>query len=105
MLGLTAAHRSLPFGTYVRVTRVESGRRLVVRVNDRGPFVRGRIIDLSYAAAKVLDLTGVGVARVRVEVIDPEEGARLHGRQSEHLHRTGLRTWTEDDFVRVERTH
>ena len=69
MNDLTAAHRALPFGTHVLVTNLENDRTVVVRINDRGPFVRGRIIDLSYAAARVLGLVGPGTARVRVEVM------------------------------------
>lgn len=64
---MTAAHRTLPFGTRVRVTHLESGRHVVVRINDRGPFVKGRIIDLSYAAARKLGMVREGVAKVRVE--------------------------------------
>jgi rare lipoprotein A len=69
MNDLTAAHRTLPFGTYVMVTNLASDRSVVVRINDRGPFKRGRTIDLSYAAARVLGLIGPGTARVRVEVL------------------------------------
>jgi rare lipoprotein A len=65
--GMTAAHRTLPFGTRVRVTHLASGRQVEVRINDRGPFVQGRIIDLSYAAAQKLGMVREGVARVRVE--------------------------------------
>ena len=64
---MTAAHRTLPFGTRVRVTHLESGLHVEVRVNDRGPFVKGRIIDLSYAAARKLGMVREGVAKVRVE--------------------------------------
>ena len=64
---LTAAHRTLPFGTKVRVTNLDNGRSVVVRVNDRGPFVRGRIIDLSQAAARRIDMDRAGVARVRLQ--------------------------------------
>ncbi|WP_454916671.1 septal ring lytic transglycosylase RlpA family protein [Xanthobacter sediminis] len=67
---LTAAHRSLPFGTKVRVTNVRNGKSVVVRINDRGPFVRGRIIDVSRAAASHLGFTGHGVARVSLAVVD-----------------------------------
>lgn len=67
MNDMTAAHRTLPFGTNVMVTNLENDRSVVVRINDRGPFVRGRIIDLSYAAARVLGLIGPGTARVRLE--------------------------------------
>lgn len=67
--GMTAAHRSLPFGTRVRVTHLGNGRSVTVRINDRGPFVAGRIIDLSRGAAKVIGMTAQGVARVMVEVL------------------------------------
>src|SRR5215470_15856576 len=63
---LTAAHRTLPFGTLVRVTNVGNGRSVVVRVNDRGPFVRGRIIDLTPAGAHALGFSGI--ARVTLEI-------------------------------------
>ncbi len=101
MLDLTAAHRSLPFGTYLRVTSLDNARSLIVRVNDRGPFVRGRVIDLSYAAAKVLDLPRAGVARVRLEVLPSGKGARLHARQVDLVRRKGLRTWTDADFAEL----
>lgn len=61
---LTAAHRSLPFGTQTRVTNERTGRSVVVRINDRGPFIRGRVIDLSWAAARAIGLSGL--ARVRL---------------------------------------
>ena len=77
---LTAAHRSLPFGTLVMVTNLANDRSVVVRINDRGPFVRGRIIDLSYAAARVLGLVGPGTGRVRLEVLG---GAEAPARPSE----------------------
>ena len=66
---LTAAHRTLPFGTRVKVTRIDNGKSVVVKINDRGPFVKGRIIDLSKAAAKKLDMINAGVARVRIKVV------------------------------------
>lgn len=65
---MTAAHRTLPFGTRVQVTNLENGRRVRVRINDRGPFTNGRIIDLSRAAARKLDMIRAGTVRVRVEV-------------------------------------
>jgi rare lipoprotein A len=64
---LTAAHRTLPFGTRVRVTHLGNGRTIVVEVADRGPFVRGRVIDLSRRAARSLGFVGAGLARVRIE--------------------------------------
>ena len=67
--GLTAAHRSLPFGTKVRVTNVATGRTVTVRVNDRGPFVKGRVIDVSHAAAESLGMVGNGVAKVKLDVV------------------------------------
>jgi len=64
---MTAAHPKLPFGTKVRVTNLDNGRSVVVKINDRGPFVKGRIIDLSYAAARKLGMVRAGTAKVRVE--------------------------------------
>jgi rare lipoprotein A len=66
---LTAAHRSLPFGTRIRVTNLDTGQFVTVRVNDRGPFVRGRAIDVSSSAAKVLGITRQGVAKVKLDVV------------------------------------
>jgi rare lipoprotein A len=66
---MTAAHRSLPFGTRVRVTNMRNGRSVIVRINDRGPFIRGRVIDLSVGAARVIGMIGRGIAPVKVEVI------------------------------------
>jgi rare lipoprotein A len=66
MYQLTAAHRTLPLGSWVHVTNLENGRSIEVRVNDRGPFVRGRIIDLSYAAARAVGMVRQGVVRVQV---------------------------------------
>jgi rare lipoprotein A len=65
----TAAHKSYPFGTVVRVDDLDTGRSVVVTINDRGPFVEGRIIDLSYASARALGIVQKGVARVRIHVI------------------------------------
>jgi rare lipoprotein A len=69
MRKFTAAHRTLPFGTRVRVTNLSNGKSVVVRVNDRGPFKRGRIIDVSYAAAKAIGMVRAGTARVRIEIV------------------------------------
>ena len=63
---MTAAHRSLPFGTSVQVTNLRNGRSVVVRINDRGPFIRGRIIDVTKAAASKLGFVGAGTARVKI---------------------------------------
>jgi rare lipoprotein A len=66
---LVAAHRTAPFGTYAMVTNLANGRTVQVRINDRGPAVAGRVIDLSYAAAHQLDMVHVGVTRVKVEFL------------------------------------
>lgn len=65
---MTAAHRSLPFGTWVRVTRMDTGKHVDVRINDRGPFISGRIIDISRSAAAQLGMLDAGLARVKVEI-------------------------------------
>ncbi len=70
---MTAAHRTLPFGTRVRVTRVDNGDSVIVRINDRGPFKPGRVIDLSEKAAENLRITDKGLAAVKLEVLDREE--------------------------------
>lgn len=71
MYAMTAAHKTLPLPTYVRVTDLDTGNRVVVRVNDRGPFVEGRVIDLSYVAAVKLGIADRGIARVEVRALDP----------------------------------
>ena len=78
MYAMTAAHKELPLPTYVRVRNLSNGRTIIVRVNDRGPFVHNRIIDLSYAAAMKLDMVGAGTALVEVEAITfgDQPGAR-----------------------------
>jgi rare lipoprotein A len=68
---LTAAHRSLPFDSMVRVTNLRNGRSTIVRINNRGPYVRGRILDVSAVAARRLDMCGAGVIPVRMEVLQP----------------------------------
>jgi rare lipoprotein A len=68
--GMTAAHRTLKFGTRVKVVNLRNGKSVIVRINDRGPFIRGRVIDLAYGAAKVVGLTKSGVAKVRISVLD-----------------------------------
>lgn len=74
--GISAAHTTLPLPSYVEVTALDTGRRIVVRVNDRGPFARGRVIDLSRGAAEQLGVKAQGVAPVRVRVIEPSERDR-----------------------------
>jgi rare lipoprotein A len=74
----TAAHKTLPFNTIVRVTSKVSGKSVLVRINDRGPFVPGRIIDLSRIAASAIDMVGTGLAAVTVEVVELGDGRTHH---------------------------
>ncbi len=69
MLAMTAAHKSLPLPTYAQITNLKNGKKVIVKINDRGPFEHDRLIDLSYAAAKKLDIVGHGTAKVRVRTI------------------------------------
>ncbi len=86
----TAAHKTLPFNTIVRVTNLNNGLSVEVRINDRGPFVKGRIIDLSRAAAEKLDMTASGVAPVRIEIISLPEGFKKDGIiKSDEVHPEG----------------
>ena len=73
MYDFTAAHRALPLGSVIRVTNVSNGRSVRVRVNDRGPYIRGRVLDLSYAAAYRLGMVRSGLARVTIEIVEGEE--------------------------------
>jgi rare lipoprotein A len=77
MYDITAAHKTLPFGTRVTVHDLENGRDVTVRINDRGPFIEGRIIDLSYAAAQAMHMPGI--AQVRLEILDLEQAAAIPG--------------------------
>ncbi len=70
MYGLTAAHKTLPLNTIIRVTNLENNKSLILRINDRGPYVKGRILDCSYGAALKLGFVGQGTARVKIEVIE-----------------------------------
>lgn len=78
MYDLTAAHPSLPLGSWVRVTNLRNGRAVVVRINDRGPIVPGRIIDLSYNTARVLRFDSKGLQRVRLDVVSNKKTARTN---------------------------
>jgi len=73
MYDMTAAHLTLPMGSYVRVTNLRNGKAVVVRVNDRGPIVPGRIIDLSYGAAQALQFKHRGLQRVRLDLVQPDQ--------------------------------
>ena len=76
MFELTAAHRQLPLGTYVKVTNLRNGKSIIVRVNDRGPYIRGRIMDRSYSAARMLDFHA-GVEKVRLDIVESQTVASL----------------------------
>lgn len=93
---LTAAHKSLPFNTVVRVKNIDNGKTVDVRVNDRGPFVKNRIIDLSFAAAKKIDMTKSGTARVVIQVIKPGDNATYH-----HLHKKGVATQKSSSSIKT----
>jgi rare lipoprotein A len=77
MNALTAAHKTLPFGTKVKVTNLENGKSVTVRITDRGPFVKGRVIDLSLAAAKKIDMVKAGVAQVEIRRMGDDAVARV----------------------------
>ena len=70
MYGLTAAHKTLPLNTIVRVTNLANNKSLILRINDRGPYIKGRILDCSYGAAKKLDFLLQGTTKVRIEIIE-----------------------------------
>ena len=80
LYGMSAAHKTLPLPSYVKVTNLDNNRSVILRVNDRGPFYSDRIIDLSYAAAKKLGYAETGTARVKVEGIDPQQWWAQRGR-------------------------
>jgi rare lipoprotein A len=85
MYDKTAAHKTLPFGTYAKVENQSNLREIVVRINDRGPFVKGRIVDLSYGAARAIGLVGPGVARVRLVALSKEVGKIKSGNKYKPL--------------------
>ncbi|HEY2499467.1 MAG TPA: septal ring lytic transglycosylase RlpA family protein [Candidatus Angelobacter sp.] len=78
MFEFTAAHRKLPLGTFVKVTNLKNGKWIIVRVNDRGPYVGNRIMDLSYSAARMLNFRD-GVERIRIDLVQPENVAVNQG--------------------------
>lgn len=81
MYGVTAAHKTLPLGTVCRVTNLENSKSLILRINDRGPYVKGRILDCSYGAAKKLDFIRQGTTKVKIEVIEWGDGVYMHHRK------------------------
>ena len=78
MYGVTAAHKTLPLGTVCRVINLENNRSLILRINDRGPYIKGRILDCSYGAAKKLDFIRQGTTKVKIEVMEWGDGEYMH---------------------------
>ena len=78
MYGVSAAHKELPFNTVVRVTNEDNGKSLIIRINDRGPYISGRILDCSFGAAKKLGFVGEGTAPVKIEVLEWGDGEYMH---------------------------
>lgn len=89
MYAMTAAHRTLPLGSIVRVTHIGNGKKVVVKINDRGPFVEGRIIDLSYGAARKIGMAKEGIARVSVEAFAGQPGIPSIGSSSSFFLQVG----------------
>ena len=81
MYGLTAAHKTLPLNTVARVTNLENGKSLILRINDRGPYIVGRMLDCSYGAAKKLDFIKQGKTKVQVDIIEWGDGKYMHHRK------------------------
>ncbi len=100
MFAMSAAHKTLPIPTYLRVTNIENGRKVIVRVNDRGPFHGNRIIDLSYAAAMKLGFANQGVAAVNIEAIDPAAWNNRHN-QTVPVTRQIPEVGTQGIFIQV----
>lgn len=97
--GLTAAHKTLPFNSVVRVTNLDNGKQVTVRINDRGPYARGRIIDLSRAAAREVDMIGPGVARVRLEILKTDRP--LTGDLSREIFSVQIASLSDADAARA----
>jgi rare lipoprotein A len=86
MFAMTAAHKTIPLGSIVKVTRKATGKSIIVRINDRGPYKKRRIIDLSYAAASSLGMKRKGVSRVQIEVVSDKQGRLLSDKQEFYVH-------------------
>ena len=78
MYGITAAHKTIPLNTIARVTNKSNGKSIILRINDRGPYVNGRILDCSYGAAKKLGFMSMGTANVKIEIIELGDGVYMH---------------------------
>jgi rare lipoprotein A len=81
MYGVTAAHKTLPLNTVCRVTNTVNNKSLILRINDRGPYIKGRILDCSYGAAKKLDFINAGTTKVKIEVIEWGDGKYMQHRK------------------------
>ncbi len=101
MYGMTAAHKSLPIPTYVRVRNLNNGRQVIVRVNDRGPFHTGRIIDLSYAAAAKLGMLANGTAQVEVTAINPRTWQSSSAVRDQGVRQTPVRAVSSGSYIQV----
>ncbi|MBN1647491.1 MAG: septal ring lytic transglycosylase RlpA family protein [Spirochaetales bacterium] len=100
---LSAAHKTLPFNTIVRVTNLENGKTIDVRINDRGPFVEDRIIDLSMAAAKDLGMVGRGVAKVSLRVLKMGDGQTYHGVYTANAGKYSIQVGSYSDRANAEK--
>lgn len=105
MYGVSAAHKTLPLGTQVRVTNLENNRSVVLVINDRGPFVHGRILDLSYGAAKELGTVERGVARVRITAMGSIPNVRIASAEQSAIKYYHVRVGAFADRENAERTH
>ena len=76
--GVTAAHKTLPLGTVVRVTNLDNSKSIILRINDRGPYIDGRMLDCSYGAAKKLGFMSIGTANVKIDIIEVGDGVYMH---------------------------
>lgn len=101
MYEMSAAHKTLPLPSFVRVTNLQNGKQVVVRVNDRGPFHRGRVIDLSYAAALKLDLLKTGVADVKLDVIHVDEDGKMTVGRSPTITNKNINKTNQQLFIQV----
>ena len=101
---LTAAHKTLPFNTIVEVENLQNGETVLVRINDRGPFVEGRVIDLSRAAAAAIGMVAQGIAKVSVEVVSLGDGATYHNTAPNRYGTTIIQVASFRDIGNAERT-
>ena len=101
MFAMTAAHKTLPLPTYVEVTNLDNKRKVIVKVNDRGPFVAGRIIDLSHTAARKLGIIGSGTGKVEIRAIDPNRYGKTKKQNNKARKKTSAQLAQERLFVQV----